>query len=591
MSDMVNVKINGFAVQVPKGTSILEAARAASVTIPTLCYLKDINEIGACRMCIVEAAEMRGPNLGPARMVAACVYPVSEGMEVQTNSPKVLDSRRKTMELLLSNHDMKCLSCVRSKNCELQRLANDLGITDADVYKGERTEYPIDDSAAHMYRDNNKCILCRRCVAACTVTQGIGVIGANERGFITNIGSQFNKGLGETSCVSCGQCIVVCPTGALSEKDYTDPVFKAIADPTKHVVVQTAPSVRAGLGEMFGYPIGTNVEGKMVAALRRLGFDVVTDTNYGADLTIMEEGTELIERVTNGGVLPMITSCSPGWVKFCEHYFPDLIPNLSTCKSPQQMQGAIIKTYFAEKMGWDPKDIVSVSVMPCTAKKFEIGRDDQSASGYPDVDYALTTRELGRMIDRAGIEFTSLPDEKFDDPLGIYTGGGLIFGATGGVMEAALRFAVEKISGEKLTGDKIDFKDVRGIEGIKEASYTAGGLTVKVAVASGLANARKLMEKVRAGEADYQFIEIMACPGGCVNGGGQPIQPASVRNFTDLRAERAKALYSVDAKMDLRKSQDNPAIQTLYKEYLGEPGGHKAHELLHTSYVARKVNF
>ncbi len=591
MSDMVNVKINGFAVQVPKGSSVLEAARAASVTIPTLCYLKDINEIGACRMCMVEAAEMRGPNLGPARMVAACVYPVSEGMEVQTNSPKVLDSRRKTMELLLSNHDMKCLSCVRSKNCELQRLAHDLGITDADVYKGERTEYPIDDSAAHMYRDNNKCILCRRCVAACAVTQGIGVIGANERGFITNIGSQFNKPLGETACVSCGQCITVCPTGALSEKDYTDEVFKAIADPTKHVVVQTAPSVRAGLGEMFGYPIGTNVEGKMVAALRRLGFDVVTDTNYGADLTIMEEGTELIERVTKGGVLPMITSCSPGWVKFLEHYFPDLIPNLSTCKSPQQMQGAIIKTYFAEKMGWDPKDIVSVSVMPCTAKKFECKRDDQSASGYPDVDIALTTRELGRMIDRAGLDFTALPEEKFDDPLGIYTGGGLIFGATGGVMEAALRFAVEKISGEKLANDKVDFTDVRGIEGIKEASYTAGGLTVKVAVASGLANARKLMDKVRAGEADYQFIEIMACPGGCVNGGGQPIQPASVRNFTDLRAERAKALYSVDAKMDLRKSQDNPAIQTLYKEYLGEPGGHKAHELLHTSYVARKINF
>ena len=591
MSDMVNVKINGFAVQVPKGTSVLEAARAASVTIPTLCYLKDINEIGACRMCMVEAAEMRGPNLGPARMVAACVYPVSEGMEVTTNSPKVLDSRRKTMELLLSNHDMKCLSCVRSKNCELQRLANDLGITDADVYKGERTEYAIDDSAAHMYRDNNKCILCRRCVAACAVTQGIGVIGANERGFITNIGSQFNKPLGDTSCVSCGQCITVCPTGALSEKDYTDEVFKAIADPTKHVVVQTAPSVRAGLGECFGYPIGTNVEGKMVAALRRLGFDVVTDTNYAADLTILEEGTELIQRVTGNGVLPMITSCSPGWVKFCEHYFPDLIPNLSTCKSPQQMQGAVIKTYYAEKMGWDPKDIVSVSVMPCTAKKFEIGRPDQSASGYPDVDIALTTRELGRMIDRAGLDFCSLPEEKFDDPLGIYTGGGLIFGATGGVMEAALRFAVEQISGEKLANDQVDFKEVRGIEGIKEASYTAGGLTVKVAVASGLANARKLMDKVRAGEADYQFIEIMACPGGCVNGGGQPIQPASVRNFTDLRAERAKALYSVDAKMELRKSQDNPAIQTLYKEYLGEPGGHKAHELLHTSYVARKVNF
>ena len=329
----------------------------------------------------------------------------------------------------------------------------------------------------------------------------------------------------------------------------------------------------------------------MVAALRRLGFDVVTDTNYAADLTIMEEGTELIERVTNNGVLPMITSCSPGWVKFCEHYFPDLIPNLSTCKSPQQMQGAVIKTYYAEKMGWDPKDIVSVSIMPCTAKKFEIGRPDQSASGYPDVDIALTTRELGRMIDRAGLDFKSLPEEKFDDPLGIYTGGGLIFGATGGVMEAALRFAVEKISGEKLANDKVDFTEVRGIEGIKEATYTAGGVTVKVAVASGLANARKLMDKVRAGEADYQFIEIMACPGGCVNGGGQPIQPASVRNFIDLRAERAKALYSVDAAMDLRKSQDNPAIQTLYKEYLGEPGSHKAHEILHTSYVARKVNF
>ncbi len=591
MSDMVNVKINGFAVQVPKGSTVLEAARSASVTIPTLCYLKEINEIGACRICMVEAAEMRGPNLGPARLVAACVYPVSEGMEVMTNSPKVLESRKKTMELLLSNHDMKCLSCSRSKNCELQKLAHDLGITDADFYKGERTEYPIDDSAAHMYRDNNKCILCRRCVAACAVTQNIGVIGANERGFITNIGSQFNKPLSETACVSCGQCITVCPTGALSEKDYTADVFRAIADPTKHVVVQTAPSVRAGLGECFGYPIGTNVEGKMVAALRRLGFDVVTDTNYGADLTILEEGTELIERVTKGGVLPMITSCSPGWIKFCEHYFPDLIPNLSTCKSPQQMQGAIIKTYYAEKMGWDPKDIVSVSIMPCTAKKFECGRDNQSASGYPDVDIALTTRELGRMIERAGINFNTLPDEKFDDPLGIYSGGALIFGATGGVMEAALRFAVEKISGEKLADDKLEFTDVRGIEGIKEAAYTVGGLTVKVAVASGLANARKLMEKVRAGEADYQFIEIMACPGGCVNGGGQPIQPASVRNFTDLRAERAKALYSVDAQMDLRKSQDNPAIQTLYKEYLGEPGSHKAHELLHTSYVARKINF
>ncbi len=590
MSDMINVKINGFAVSVPKGSTVLEAARAAGVIIPTLCYLKDINEIGACRMCVVEAQEMRGPALGPKRIVAACVYPVSEGMEVFTNSPKVLDSRRKTMQLLLSNHDMKCLSCVRSKNCELQQLAHDLGITDADVYAGSRTEYPIDDSAAHMYRDNNKCILCRRCVAACAVTQGIGVIGANERGFITNIGSQYNKGLGETSCVSCGQCITVCPTGAISEKDFTDKVFEAIADPTKHVIVQTAPSVRAGLGEMFGLPIGTNVEGKMVAALRRLGFDHVFDTNFSADLTIMEEATELIERVSNGGVLPMITSCSPGWVKFCEHYFPDMIPNLSTCKSPQQMLGAVIKTYYAQKMGWDPKDIVSVAIMPCTAKKFEIGRPDQSAAGVPDVDIALTTRELGRMIDRAGIEFNALPDEKFDDPLGIFTGGGLIFGATGGVMEAALRYAVEKLSGEKLTGDAIDFKEVRGTEAIKEATYTAGGVTVKVAVVSGLANARKLLEKVRAGEADYTFIEVMACPGGCVNGGGQPIQPASVRNFTDIRALRAKALYDADAKMELRKSQDNPMIQTLYKEFFGEPGSHKAHEILHTSYVARGVH-
>ncbi|MBR3679058.1 MAG: [Oscillospiraceae bacterium] len=586
MSDMVNVKINGQAVAVPKGSTILEAARAASVTIPTLCYLKEINEIGACRMCIVEANEGRG-----FRLVASCVYPVSEGMEILTNSPKVLDSRRKTMQLILSNHDRKCLSCVRSKNCELQNLANDLGIEDAGFYDGASNTYAIDQTAAHMYRDNNKCILCRRCSAVCEHTQGIGVIGANDRGFSTHIGSAFEKGLGETACVSCGQCINVCPTGALSEKDFIEDVFAAIADPTKHVVVQTAPSVRAGLGECFGNPIGTNVEGKMVAALKRLGFDFVFDTNFTADLTILEEGTELIERVTNGGTLPMITSCSPGWVKFCEHYYPDLIPNLSSCKSPQQMFGAVVKTYFAEKMGWDPKDIVSVSIMPCTAKKFEMGREDQSAAGVPDIDFALTTRELGRMIDRAGIDFNALPDEKFDDPLGIFTGAGLIFGATGGVMEAALRFAVEKISGETLPADKLDFKEVRGTEAIKEASYTVGDLTVKVAVVSGLANARKLMDKIRAGEADYTFIEVMACPGGCVNGGGQPIQPASVRNFTDLRALRAKALYDQDAAMTLRKSQDNPAVKALYDEYLGEIGGHKAHEILHTTYVARKVNF
>ncbi len=586
MSEMVNVKINGQAVAVPKGSTVLEAAHAANITIPTLCFLKDINEIGACRMCVVEVNEGRG-----FRVVAACVYPVSEGMEVLTNTPKILDSRKKTMQLLLSDHDRKCLSCVRSKNCELQRLAHDLGIEDDGYYDGITMDYAVDKTAPHMFRDNNKCILCRRCVAACEKTQGIGVIGANDRGFATHIGSAFEKGLGETACVSCGQCIAVCPTGALSETDFTDEVLAAIADPNKKVVVNTAPSVRAGLGECFGMPIGTNVEGKMVAALRRLGFDLVFDTNFAADLTIIEEGTELLTRVQKGGVLPMITSCSPGWVKFCEHYFPDLIPNLSTCKSPQQMFGAIIKTYFAEKMGWDPKDIVCVSIMPCTAKKFEMGRENQAASGYPDIDYALTTRELGRLIDRAGIDFTALPDEKFDDPLGIFSGAGLIFGATGGVMEAALRFAVEKISGDTLPAEKLDFKEVRGTEDIKEASYTVGDLTVKVAVVSGLANARKLMEKVRAGEADYTFIEVMACPGGCVNGGGQPIQPASVRNFTDLRALRAKALYDQDAAMTLRKSQDNPSIQAVYGEYLGEPGGHKAHEILHTSYVARKIHF
>ncbi len=586
MSEMLNVKINGQAIQVAKGSTILEAAHQANVTIPTLCYMKDINEIGACRMCMVEANEGRG-----FRCVAACVYPVTEGMEILTNSPKVLDSRKKTLELILSNHERKCLSCVRSNNCELQKLAKDLGVDDAGYYDGETEQYAIDSSAAHMFRDNNKCVLCRRCVAVCEKTQGIGVIGANERGFHTHIGSAFEKGLGETSCVSCGQCIAVCPTGALSEKDFTKEVFAAIADPAKKVIVNTAPSVRAGLGEAFGLPIGTNVEGKMVAALRRLGFDFVFDTNFSADLTILEEGTELIERVTNKGVLPMITSCSPGWVKFCEHYYPDMLPHLSSCKSPQQMFGAVTKTYFAEKMGWDPKDIVCVSIMPCTAKKFESGREDQSASGYPDVDYALTTRELARMIERAGLQFNALPDEQFDNPLGIFSGAGLIFGATGGVMEAALRYAVEAITGDQLGADAIDFKEVRGTEGIKEATYKVGDLEVKVAVVSGLANARIVMDKIRKGEADYTFVEIMACPGGCVNGGGQPIQPGSVRNFNDLRALRAKALYDQDAAMELRKSQDNPAVQELYKEFLGQPGSHKAHEILHTTYVPRKINF
>ncbi|MCI1269373.1 MAG: [FeFe] hydrogenase, group A [Ruminococcus sp.] len=577
----LTVKINGIEVSVPAGSTVLEAAHIAGIDIPTLCYMKKINEIGACRICVTEVNEGRG-----FRLVAACVYPCSNNMEIRTSSPKVVDSRKKTLELILSTHERKCLSCVRSGNCELQKLAKDLGVEDAGKFDGSVNKYEIDNSAAHMYRDDNKCILCRRCVAACEKTQGIGVIGANERGFKTFIGSAFDMGLGETSCVSCGQCIAVCPTGALSEKDYTKEVLAAIGDPDKHVIVQTAPSVRAALGECFNMPIGTNVEGKMVAALRRLGFDKVFDTDFGADLTIMEEANEFVERIKNGGKLPMITSCSPGWVKFCEHYFPDMTENLSTCKSPQQMFGATAKTYYAQKMGIDPKNIVVVSVMPCTAKKFEIGRDDQSAAGVPDVDFALTTRELGRMIERAGINFTSLPDEKFDEPLGISTGAAVIFGATGGVMEAALRTAVHTLTGKDVT----DFPEIRGTQGIKEATYKVGDLDVKVAVASGLSNARELLTKVQNGEADYQFIEIMACPGGCVNGGGQPQQPGSVRNFTDLRAERAKALYNQDADMPLRRSHENPAIKAVYDEFFGTPGSHKAHEVLHTSYVKRTVN-
>ncbi len=577
----LTVKVNGVEVSVPKGTTVLEAAHIAGIEIPTLCYMKEINEIGACRICITEVNEGRG-----FRLVAGCVYPCTDGMEIRTSSPNVINSRKKTLELILSTHNRKCLSCVRSGNCELQTLANELGVDMEDVYDGETNEYEIDNSAAHMYRDNNKCILCRRCVAVCEKTQGIGVIGANERGFKTFIGSAFDMGLGETSCVSCGQCIAVCPTGAIAEKDYTTDVLAAIADPEKHVIVQTAPAVRAALGECFDMPIGTNVEGKMVTALRLLGFDKVFDTDFAADLTIMEESTEFINRVKNGGKLPLITSCSPGWIKYCEHYFPDMIENLSSCKSPQQMFGATAKTYYAEKMGIDPKNIVMVSIMPCTAKKFEIGRDDQNAAGVPDVDFALTTRELGRMIKRAGINFAALSDSKFDEPLGISTGAAVIFGATGGVMEAALRTAVHTLTG----ADVVDFPEVRGTEGIKEATYKVGDLDVKVAVASGLSNANELLTKVQNGEADYHFIEIMGCPGGCVNGGGQPQQPATVRNFTDLRKERAKALYDQDAAMPVRKSHENAAVKAVYDEFFGEPGSHKAHEILHTSYVKRTIN-
>ncbi len=579
--ETVNIKINGMPVQAPKGATILEAARLASIDIPTLCYLKEINEIGACRICVVEVK-------GARSLVASCVYPVSEGMEIITNSPKVLDSRRKTLELILSNHDRRCLSCVRSGSCELQKLCYELGVQDEGLYDGVRNHYEQDDSAAHMVRDNNKCILCRRCSAVCDKVQGIGVIGANERGFDTSISCAFDMGLGETSCVSCGQCIAVCPTGALYEKDSTQEVFDALADPTKYVIVQSAPAVRAALGEAFGLPIGTNVEGKMVAAMRRLGFDKVFDTNFAADLTIMEEAHELIERISHGGKLPLITSCSPGWIKYCEHYYPDMLDHLSSCKSPQQMFGAVAKTYFAEKNGLDPKNIVMVSVMPCTAKKFEIGRPDQSAAGVPDVDISITTREFARMIERVGINFLSLPDEQFDDPLGRSSGAAVIFGATGGVMEAALRTAVETLTGKELPSP--DFGEVRGTQGIKTATYHVADMDVNVAVASGLANAKKLLDDVKEGKANYHFIEIMGCPGGCVNGGGQPQQPANVRNFSDIKALRAKALYDLDAANEVRKSHENEAIKILYSEYLGEPGSHKAHDLLHTTYVKRSVN-
>ena len=581
--DMIKVKINGREQSVAKGSTVLEAAKAANINIPTLCYLKDINEIGACRLCLVEVAEMRGPALGPWRMVTACVYPCTEGMEIKTNTPKIAASRKMNLELLLSNHDKKCLSCVRSTNCELQTLCREYGV-EYSRFEGESNHYEIDDKTP-IIRDNNKCILCRRCVATCAKVQQIGVIGANNRGFDTYIGSAFGEALADTSCINCGQCIVACPVGALYERDDTDGVFAALADPSKHTVICAAPSVRAQIGECFGYEPGTDTEGKMVAALKALGFEGVYDMNLTADLTIVEEATELLGRIQNNGTLPMITSCSPGWIKFCEHYFPEFTENLSTCKSPQQMFGAVVKTYYAQKMGWDPKDIVMVSAIPCTAKKFEVTRPDQSAAGVPDVDYAITTREVGRMIKKAGIDFRALPDAEFDDPFAIGSGAGAIFGATGGVMEAALRYAAEIILGKKL--EKVDFPEVRGTEGIKTASYKLGDVTVNVAVASSTGMAKKLLNMVKSGELDVQFIEVMGCPGGCVNGGGQPIQPASVRASIDLRAVRAAVLYNDDANEKLRKSQDNLAVKVLYDEFFGEPNSHKAHEILHTSYVKR----
>ncbi len=570
---MVNLKINGISVSVPEGSTILQAAKAAKVEIPTLCYLKGVNCAGSCRMCVVEATGARG-------LVAACVYPVSEGMEVKTNTAKCRQSRKMTLELLLSSHKKKCLSCLRNTSCELQRLSLEYG-ADEDRFAVEKKETPLDTSSPFLVRDNDKCINCRRCVAACKNLQSVEAIGAIGRGYAVHIGSAFERPTIESNCVGCGQCIVACPVGALTEKSNTDEVWKAIADPEKKVVFFTAPSVRATLGEEFGYPIGTNVEGKMVAAIRRLGDVEVFNMDVTADLTIMEEANELVERIKNKKPLPMFTSCCPGWVKFMEHTYPDMLDHVSTCKSPQQMFGAVLKSYYCEKNEIDPENLFVVSVIPCTAKKYEVGRSEFRS----DVDVALTTRELARMIKTAGIRFNELPEEKYDDPFRIATGGGAIFGATGGVMEAALRTAAHMLDGKL---EVIDFKEVRGTNPIKEAEYKVAGVKVKVAVASGLANARKVVEAIRSGKKKYTFVEIMACPGGCVNGGGQPTLPDSVRNGDlDIRGLRAKALYDLDENLEFRASHDSPTMKMLYGEFLETPGSHIAHELLHTGYKAR----
>ena len=574
---MLNVTIDGVKVSVPAGTTVLEAARQANVHIPTLCYLKDINEIGACRMCVVD--------VGARALAAACVMPVSEGMVVKTNTPAVRNARKAVLELILSNHERKCLSCVRSHNCELQKLAKDLGVEET-RFEGANINYPMDQLSPSLVRDPNKCILCRRCLAVCRNVQKIGAIGAVDRGFKTQIAPSFNKSIVDTNCVYCGQCINACPVGALIEKDDTQKVWDAISDPEKIVVVQPAPAVRVALGEEFGMPIGTRVTGKMTQALKRLGFDKIFDTDFAADLTIMEEANELLERIKNNGPLPMFTSCSPGWIKYCEHNFPELLPNLSSCKSPMQMEGAIIKTYWAEKAGVDPSKIVTVAVMPCTSKKFETSRPEMELGGLRTVDISITTRELARMIKSAGIQFTQLPDEEvFDELVAESTGAAPIFGATGGVMEAALRTAADVLEGRSV--ENVEYKALRGIEGIKEAEVTLGGVNLKVAIANSTGAAKELITRIKNGDASYAFVEVMACPGGCVNGGGQPIVSASKRMDVDPRVARAAGLYAEDEAKTIRKSHENPDIKKIYDEYLGNPGSEKAHHLLHTHYTNR----
>ena len=576
--EMVNLTIDDQKVTVPKGTTILKAAKTAGIDIPTLCFLKDINEVGDCRMCIVEVEGRKG-------FATSCIQTVEEGMVVHTNTQNVLEARHVILDLIISNHAKDCLTCTRSGNCELQALATKFNVLNIE-FEGERTEHKIDDLSPSIVRDFNKCILCRRCVAACKNVQKIGAIDCINRGFESCISTVGDHSLNDVNCTFCGQCIEACPTGALHEKETINDVWVKLKDPETTVIVQTAPAVRVALGEEFGMPIGTNVAGKMITALKRLGFDKVFDTNTGADFTIMEEAHEFVERFTENDNLPMITSCSPGWVKFIEMNYPELLPHLSSCKSPHEMFGAILKTYYAKREGIDPSKMYVVSVMPCIAKKFERQRPEMKEEDLYDVDNVITTRELARMIKQANIEFEKLEDGTFDDPMGEATGAGAIFGTTGGVMEAALRTAQDILTGENL--DKIDFEAVRGGEGIKRATVNIAGKDLKVVAASGLANARTILEEIKSGKADYQFVEIMACPGGCIMGGGQPIKSSKVRAEVDVRKLRADALYTIDEKSTIRKSHENPALQTIYRNYLGEPGGELAHKLLHTSYTKRE---
>lgn len=574
--EMINITIDGIKTQVPRNYTVLEAARTLNINIPTLCFLKDLNEVGACRMCVVEVQ-------GARSLQASCVQPVAEGMVVKTSSPNVLDARRTILELILARHERECLTCSRNLNCELQKLCEEMGLSKVS-YEGNRVRFELDEASPAIVRDQNKCILCGRCVAVCKKVQNTGAIDFANRGVNTTVTTSYSRGLEDVNCINCGQCIKICPVGALREKDDTDKVWKAIGDQSKHVVVQTAPAVRVALGEEFGMPVGTNVEGKMITALKRLGFDKVFDTNFSADLTILEEGTELLNRINNGGKLPLITSCSPGWIKFCEHNYHEFLDNLSSCKSPQQMFGAVAKSYYAQKAGIDPKDIFVVSIMPCTAKKYEAGREELNVDGLQDVDAVLTTRELAKMIKQARIDFKAIGDGEYDSIMGDSTGAAVIFGTTGGVMEAALRTVADILTGQDLK--EIEYTPVRGMEGIKEATVNINGMDIKVAVAHGTGNASKLLDTIKSGEANYHFVEVMGCPGGCINGGGQPIIMDKEKT-EEVKKLRAQGLYSIDRERKLRKSHENAEIKKLYEEYLGEPNSHKAHHILHTHYTKR----